>query len=147
MNLNDINTITSNSYGFRVFDWDNNRGGSDGAGRTLLGKVDLDKYGWEDIFHGTADVLEINDLALTIAQRGLEGMTDQAIANLFNRIIKRFENVEFNGKRYWPTSIHMRVSASMKVPAKPFLFILGDKVQLPSLQSVRNREFGMISKV
>lgn len=118
MDLSRINKLTYRQYGFRVFDWDDNRGEGDDAGKVVVGKVDLNTVGWEQEFENIPP-----PLASRIRNSGLDVITNQAIANLFNTIFEKFRHTEYNGKKHVATSLHVRGTY------RPFLFILGNEVR------------------
>lgn len=133
MNLNDIN---SRSTGCKFFDWDNNRGGRDGAGRILIRKVQLlekgaplrEKLSKEDAERIDRLVSKVKGYlkdeitsAPQPAQRddvevvrwNKNGSPDE-MAAFFNGICSSTEGA---------TSIHARSPES----SRPFLFILGNR--------------------
>jgi hypothetical protein len=119
MQPSNLSAITFDKYGFKVFDWDDNRGGTDGAGTILLGKIEFKKN--PDIKY----IADCTKSQITIENRDLTGITDQEIAAIFSKIIERFQNIKINDNTYRPTSIHARGS----LQREPFLFILGDLVK------------------
>jgi hypothetical protein len=109
--LDQINGITSSTYGFNVLDWDNHREGR------LVAKCSFGELSSDN------DLEDISELPGT-----LEGKTAEEIAVIFNQIFQKFHFRQFREMRLEAKSLNMRICSDDTVPIQPFIFICGNKI-------------------
>lgn len=102
---NQIDSLTS-QQGVRTFEWDSNRGGSDGAGDFLITKISFSKSGK----FSNSDIEDYSSYRLS-------KMSVQEIANLFVTIVHSKNAVFSCGCHASACSVHMS--------GGKFLFVLG----------------------
>lgn len=123
MTLSAVNAITQQQYGFQVFDWDRNRGGKDGAGQYVIGKVQvLSARSFEEQIK---EHVKVQGHGINLKFITLIDCTNEKIASIFNDIFCEHDMTVINGDTFKATSLHSKGS---NITEDPFLFILGTKI-------------------
>jgi hypothetical protein len=120
MNVHQLDAYTREKFGFRVFDWDQNRGKKDGAGSHLVWKYDFN-------VDRTSENCEKYDI--TQKDISLDEKTLEQVGEIFNAIFVQHKDCVVKGMSFKATSLHLRLGENDKIQERPFIFVMGFPVE------------------